>query len=220
MTAIAAPAVIQVGIADDHPIVRRSLRRYLDEEADIHVVAEAATGRGAIDLVRMHAVDVLLLDLDMPGQSGIDALTMIKANASSPRLGVLVFSGYPEDLYALPLLRNGASGYLSKSCAPPDIPAAIRRVAQGWSCITPAVAELLAAHAIAPGPEPLHQQLGTRELQILIKIARGANIMQMAAELSLSPKTVSTYRTRLLRTFGARSDSHLTYYALKLGLLH
>ncbi|MCC2676143.1 MAG: putative response regulator, NarL, partial [Ramlibacter sp.] len=111
--------VIRVGIADDHPITRTALRCYLDEQDGIRVVAEASSGREAIDLVRTQALDVLLLDLDMPGQSGIDALTMIKAKAEN--VGVLVLSGYPEHQYAVPLIRNGASGYLNKACEPSEI---------------------------------------------------------------------------------------------------
>jgi DNA-binding NarL/FixJ family response regulator len=209
--------VVRVGIADDHPITRTALRCYLDEQDDIRVVAEAASGREAIDLVRTHAVDVLLLDLDMPGQSGIDALTMIKAKAE--HVGVLVLSGYPEHQYAVPLIRNGASGYLNKACEPSEICAAIRRVAQGGRYITSVVAELLATQVITPTPGGAHEQLSARELQVFLKLAQGCSAGQVAAELSLSAKTVSTYRARLMRKLEARSNSDLTYYALKHRLL-
>ncbi len=149
-------AVVRVGIADDHPITRSALRAYLDEQDGIRVVAEAASGREAIDLVRTQALDVLLLDLDMPGQSGIDALTMIKAKAEN--VAVLVLSGYPEHQYAVPLIRNGASGYLNKACEPAEITSAIRRVAQGGRYITPAVAELLAAQVVTPSLGGAHEQ--------------------------------------------------------------
>ncbi len=208
---------IRVGIADDHPITRSALRSFLDDHDDIRVVAEASSGREAIDLVRTQAVDVLLLDLDMPGQSGIDALTMIKAKAE--HVGVLVLSGYPEHQYAVPLIRSGASGYLNKSCEPTEIPIAIRRVAQGGRYITPAVAELLATQIIAPTPGGLHEQLSARELQVFLKLAQGCTAGEVAAELSLSAKTVSTYRARLMRKLDARSNSDLTYYALKHRLL-
>jgi DNA-binding NarL/FixJ family response regulator len=208
---------VRVGIADDHPITRSALRCYLDEQDGIRVVAEAASGREAIDLVRTQPIDVLLLDLDMPGQSGIDALTMIKAKAE--HVGVLVLSGYPEHQYAVPLIRNGASGYLNKSCEPSEICAAIRRVAQGGRYITPAVAELLATQVITPSPGGLHEQLSARELQVFLKLAQGCTAGQVAAELSLSAKTVSTYRARLMRKLDARSNSDLTYYALKHRLL-
>jgi two-component system invasion response regulator UvrY len=209
--------VVRVGIADDHPITRSALRCYLDEQEGIQVVAEASSGREAIDLVRTQALDVLLLDLDMPGQSGIDALTMIRAKAE--HVAVLILSGYPEHQYAVPLIRNGASGYLNKACEPAEIVSAIRRVSQGGRYITPAVAELLASQVITPSPGGLHEQLSARELQVFLKLAQGCSAGQVAAELSLSAKTVSTYRARLMRKLEARSNSDLTYYALKHRLL-
>jgi two-component system, NarL family, invasion response regulator UvrY len=208
---------VRVGIADDHPITRTALRCFLDEQDGIRVVAEAASGREAIDLVRTQEVDVLLLDLDMPGQSGIDALTMIKAKAE--HVAVLVLSGYPEHQYAVPLIRNGASGYLNKACEPSEICDAIRRVAQGGRYITAVVAELLASQVITPTPGGLHEQLSARELQVFLKLAQGCSAGQVATELSLSAKTVSTYRARLMRKLEARSNSDLTYYALKHRLL-
>jgi two-component system invasion response regulator UvrY len=209
--------VVRVGIADDHPITRTALRGFLEDQEDIRVVAEASSGREAIDLVRTQAIDVLLLDLDMPGQSGIDALTMIKAKAE--HVAVLVLSGYPEHQYAVPLIRNGASGYLNKACEPGEICTAIRRVAQGGRYITPVVAELLASQVITPTPGGLHEQLSARELQVFLKLAQGCTAGEVAAELSLSAKTVSTYRARLMRKLEARSNSDLTYYALKHRLL-
>lgn len=208
---------VRVGIADDHPITRAALRAYLDELDDIRVVAEASCGREAIDLVRSHPLDVLLLDLDMPGQSGIDALGMIKAKAE--HVGVLVLSGYPEHQYAVPLIRNGASGYLNKACEPAEIANAIRRVATGNRYITPVVAELLATQVIAPPAYGLHEQLSARELQVFLKLAQGKTAGEVATELSLSAKTVSTYRARLMAKLQARSNSDLTYYALKHRLL-
>ena len=209
--------VVRVGIADDHPITRTALRCFLDDQDGLRVVAEAASGREAIDLVRAHAVDVLLLDLDMPGQSGIDALTMIRAKAE--HVAVLILSAYPEHQYAVPLIRNGASGYLNKACEPTEIVTAIRRVAQGGRYITSVVAELLATQVITPTPGGLHEQLSARELQVFLKLAQGCSAGQVAAELSLSAKTVSTYRARLMRKLDARSNSDLTYYALKHRLL-
>jgi DNA-binding NarL/FixJ family response regulator len=212
-----SPRVIRVGIADDHPITRTALRCYLEEQDGIRVVAEASSGREAIDLVRTHGLDVLLLDLDMPGQSGIDALTMIKAKAE--HVGVLVLSGYPEHQYAVPLIRNGASGYLNKSCEPAEITTAIRRVAEGARYITSVVAELLATQMVSPSPGGPHEQLSARELQVFLKLAQGCTPGDVASELSLSAKTVSTYRARLMRKLDARSNSDLTYYALKHRLL-
>jgi two-component system invasion response regulator UvrY len=208
---------VRVAIADDHPITRAALRCYLEELEDIQVVAEAGSGREAIDLVRTQAIDVLLLDLDMPGQSGIDALAMIKAKAE--HVGVIILSGYPEHQYAVPLIRNGASSYLNKACEPGEIAAAIRKVAQGTRYITAVVAELLATQIIAPPTHGLHEQLSARELQVFLKLAQGKGAGEVASELSLSAKTVSTYRARLMVKLQARSNSDLTYYALKHRLL-
>lgn len=209
--------VIRIGIADDHPITRSALRCYLEDHDDLRVVAEAACGRDAIDLVRTYGLDVLLLDIDMPGQSGIDALGMIKAKA--PQVGVLVLSAYPEHQYAVPLIRNGASGYLNKACEPTEIATAIRKVAQGNRYITPVVAELLATQIVPPPTRGLHEQLSAREFQVFLKLAQGKSAGEVATELSLSAKTVSTYRARLLLKLQARSNSDLTYYALKHRLL-
>lgn len=207
--------LIQVGIADDHPIVRKALRSCLDSATDMHVVGEASTGREAIDLVRTHPIDVLLLDLDMPDRSGLDALGVIKAKARHRRLGVLMLSNYPEDLYAVPLIREGASGYLAKSCAPEELVAAVRRIATGRRWISPAVAELLAEAAAQTSAPSAHDQLSLRELQLLMKLARGFSSSEAAAELSLASKTVSAVRGGLLRKLAARSNSELTYYAVK-----
>lgn len=209
--------LIRVAIADDHPITRSALRCYLEDHEDLRVVAEAACGRDAIDVVRTYLLDVLLLDIDMPGQSGIDAMAMIKAKA--PHVGVLILSGYPEHQYAVPLIRNGASGYLNKGCEPVEIVAAIRKVAAGHRYITPIVAELLATQIVPPPARGLHEALSAREFQVFLKLAQGKSAGDVATELSLSAKTVSTYRARLMLKLQARSNSDLTYYALKHRLL-
>lgn len=215
----AQPALrlIRVALADDHPITRSALRGYLEDHEDLRVVAEASCGRDAIDLVRTYLLDVLLLDIDMPGQSGIDAMAMIKAKA--PHVGVLVLSGYPEHQYAVPLIRNGASGYLNKACEPAEIVAAIRKVAGGHRYLTPIVAELLATQIVPPPARCLHEALSAREFQVFLKLAQGKSAGEVATELSLSAKTVSTYRARLMLKLQARSNSDLTYYALKHKLL-
>lgn len=210
---------IQVGIVDDHPITRQALRCYLEEQEGMRVLGEASSGREAIALVRAHALDVLLLDIDMRGQSGFDALPMIRANAKDGRLGILVLSGYPEESYALPFLRRGARGYLSKSCPPAEIAGAIRRVAQGGRYITPKVAELLANQVAGGPPAALHEKLSARELQLLLKMAKGRSPQQIADEVCLSPKTIGTYRNRLLRKFHARTPAELTGYVLRHRLL-
>jgi two-component system, NarL family, invasion response regulator UvrY len=190
--------MIRIGIVDDHAIVRSGLRQFLSEHVDLRVVGEAANGREAIDLVRAHEIDVLLMDLSMPGQSGIDALAMLRAKA--PDMGILILSGYPEEHYAINLIRQGASGYLNKD-------------------LTPAVADLLAQQLNRKDDAPAHEQLSEREFQVFLKLARGETAGDIAKSLSLSVKTVSTYRTRLMEKMGLSSNSDLTYYALKNRLI-
>ena len=209
--------MIRIGIVDDHAIVRTGLRQFLSEEVDFRVTGEAANGREALELARAGEVDVLLMDLSMPDQSGVDALAAIKARF--PDLAVLILSGFPEEHYATTLLRQGASGYLNKECDPELIATAIRTVARGRRYITPAVAELLADNAAGAGERPAHEALSERELQVFLRLAKGETIGRMAESMCLSVKTVSTYRTRVLEKLKLQTNSDLTYYALKNGLI-
>jgi two-component system, NarL family, invasion response regulator UvrY len=210
--------MIRIVIVDDHVIVRTGLRQYFSEQVDLRVTGEAANGREALDLVRAGDVDVVLMDVSMPDQSGVDALAAIKARA--PELPVLILSGYPETHYALTLLRQGASGYLNKECEPEEIVTAIRTVFRGRKYITPAVAELLADGLGGGGNDkPPHEQLSEREFQVFLRLAKGETIGHMAESLSLSVKTVSTYRTRVMDKLKLASNSDLTYYAMKNGLI-
>jgi two-component system, NarL family, invasion response regulator UvrY len=204
---------IRIGIVDDHSIVRSGLRQFFEDQSDLQVVGEAGSGGEAIDLVRKTEMDVLLMDLSMPGQTGIDALAMIRAKA--PDVAILILSGYPEEHYALNLIRQGASGYLSKQCEPSEIVTAIRTVAQGRRHITPAVAELLAQQLTRPDEGLPHEQLSEREFQVFVRLAKGETVGDIAEGLSISVKTVSTYRTRIMEKMGLTSNSSLTYYALK-----
>ncbi len=209
--------MIKIAIVDDHALVRAGLRQFLSEQVDLQVVAEAGNGRDALDIVRKGLVDVLVMDLSMPEQSGVDALAAIRARA--PELPVLILSGFPEAHYATTLLRQGASGYLNKECEPEEIVTAIRTVARGRKYITPAVAELLADTLGGNADKPLHEQLSEREFQVFLRLAKGETIGHMADSLSLSVKTVSTYRTRVMEKMKLESNSDLTYYALKNGLI-
>jgi two-component system invasion response regulator UvrY len=209
--------MIKVGIVDDHAIVRSGLRQFLSEHVDLKVTGEANNGREALELVRGGEVDVLLMDISMPDHSGVDALQAIKARF--PDLPVLILSGFPEAQYATTLLRYGASGYLNKDCAPDDIVTAIRTVARGRRYISPAVAELLADNAAGDVERPPHELLSERELQVFLRLAKGETIGNMAESMFLSIKTVSTYRTRVLEKLKLTSNSDLTYYALKNGLI-
>ncbi len=209
--------MIRIVIVDDHAIVRAGLRQYFSEQVDFRVTGEAATGREAMEFVRKGDVDVMLLDLSMPDQSGVDALAAIKAR--SPDLPVLILSGYPETHYATTLLRQGAAGFLNKECDPEEIVRAIRTVFRGRKYITPAVAELLADGLSGNPDKPAHEQLSEREFQVFLRLAKGETIGHMADSMSLSVKTVSTYRTRVMEKMKLASNSDLTYYALKNGLI-
>jgi two-component system invasion response regulator UvrY len=209
--------MIKIAIVDDHAIVRAGLRQYLAEQVDLQVVGEAATGREAQELVRKGGIDVLVMDLSMPDQSGIDVLGAIRARA--PELPVLILSGYPEEHYATSMLRQGASGYLNKECDPSEIVTAVRTIARGRRYITPAVAELLADQLGGDVDKSPHELLSERELQVFLRLARGETIGHIAESLSLSVKTVSTYRTRVMEKMKLESNSDLTYYALKNGMI-
>lgn len=209
--------MIKVAIVDDHAIVRTGLRQFLDELEDMRVVAEGERGRDVIDILRDSEIDVLVLDLAMPEQNGVDALAGVKARA--PNLPVLILSGYPEEHYATSLLRQGAAGYLSKDCDPDEIARAIRTVAQGRKYITAGVAEQLARGLSADSERPPHERLSERELQVFLHLAQGETITHIAEALCLSVKTVSTFRSRVMDKLGLKTNSDLTYYALKQGLI-
>lgn len=209
--------MIRIGIVDDHAIVRTGLRQFLSEHVDLRVTGEVNNGREALELVRGGEVDVLLMDISMPEHGGVDALQAIKARF--PDLAVLILSGFPEAQYATTLLRYGASGYLNKECAPEDIVNAIRTVARGRRYVSPAVAELLADGAAGAVEQPAHELLSEREMQVFLRLAQGETIGHMAEQMFLSVKTVSTYRSRVLEKLKLASNSDLTYYALKNGLI-
>lgn len=209
--------MINVAIIDDHAIVRTGLRQFLSEQVDMRVVAEGTSGRDVVDIVRRGETQVLLLDVSMPDQNGVDALAAVRARA--PDLPVLILSGFPAEQYAPVLLRQGAAGYLSKDCEPEEIASAIRTVALGRKYISREVAELLARNMGPDATQAPHDKLSERELQVFLRLAQGETIGQIADSLSLSVKTVSTFRSRVLEKLGLASNSDLTYYALKNGLI-
>jgi two-component system invasion response regulator UvrY len=209
--------MIRIGNVDDHAIVRTGLRQLFSEQVDLRVTGEAANGREALELVRGGEIDVLVMDLSMPDQSGVDALLAIRAR--EPDLPVLILSGFPEAHYATTLLKQGASGYLNKECDPEEIVKAIRTVFRGRKYITPAVAELLADALGGDADKLPHERLSEREFQVFLRLAKGETIGHMADSLALSVKTVSTYRTRVMEKMALASNSDLTYYALKNGLI-
>ena len=209
--------MIRIALIDDHAMVRAGLRQFFADEVDFQVVAEAASGDEAVDIVRRGDVDVIVLDISMPGQSGVDALAAIRARA--PELPVLILSGFAEEHYASTLLRQGASGYLNKDCDPDEIIKAIRTVARGRKYITATMAERLAEGLSSPVDKAAHELLSERELQVFLRLAGGETIGHMAESMSLSVKTVSTYRSRVMEKMGLASNSDLTYYAVKHGLI-
>lgn len=209
--------MIRIAIVDDHAIVRSGLKQFFSEQVDLRVTGEASNGREALDLVRKGEVDVLVMDLSMPDQSGVDALAAIKARA--PDLPVLILSGFPEEHYATTLLKQGASGYLNKECDPEEIVTAIRTVYRGRKYITSGVAQLLAEGLAGAGDKAPHETLSEREFQVFLRLAKGETIGHMADSMSLSVKTVSTYRSRVMEKMNLSSNSDLTYYALKNGLI-
>ena len=209
--------MIRIAIVDDHAIVRAGLRQFFADQPDFAVVAEAANGREALDIVRAGEIDVMVLDISMPEQNGVDTLAAIKLRAAE--LPVLILSGFPEAHYATTLLRQGASGYLNKDCDPEEIVKAIRTVFRGRKYISSGLAERLAEGLVAGGDKPLHEQLSERELQVFLRLAQGQTIGHLADDLSLSVKTVSTYRSRVLQKLGLGSNAEITRYVIERRLV-
>jgi two-component system invasion response regulator UvrY len=210
--------MIKILIADDHAVVRAGLRQFIAGHGDLTVAAEAANGEEVMEHVRGQKLDVLVLDISMPGRSGIDILTSL--HQAHPELPVLILSGFAEEQYAINLMRAGAAGYVNKEAAATQLVTAIRTVVQGKKYISPALAQLLAdGLSTKDSDQPMHGTLSRREFQIFCKLAQGNAVTQIAEELFLSVKTVSTYRTRILAKMNMKSNSDLTYYAIKNQLI-
>lgn len=205
--------MIRVLIADDHSILRRGLAQIIAETADMRVCGEAENGAQAVKFAREHPVDVVLLDITMPDRNGLDTLKQLKKE--KPKLAVLMLSMHPEEIYALRAIKAGASGYLNKASAPALLITAIRQVAGGRRYISPAVAEALAGTIADGADRPAHASLSDREYETMRLIASGKTVSEIAAEMSLSVKTVSVYRARLLQKMQLKNNSELTHYALK-----
>ena len=210
-------AVIRVLLCDDHALIRRGIRDTLADAPDIDVLGEAGDYGELRVLLRAHPCDVLVLDINLPGRSGLDALHALKDEGSAVK--VLIVSMYPEDQYALRALRAGAHGYVNKGGDPQLLVQAVRTVAQGRKYVTPEIAQMLVESLTAPVLENLHDKLSDRELQTLVKIASGKRLSDIAAELTLSPKTVSVYRARVLEKLQLSNNSELTVYAIRHGLV-
>jgi two-component system invasion response regulator UvrY len=209
--------MIDVVIVDDHALIRRGLRDSLTEAGDIRVVGEAGDYGELRQLLRETPFDVLLLDINLPGRSGLDVLHSLAEE--STRVRVLVLTMYPEDQYAIRALKAGAMGYLNKSADPSQIITAIRTLHAGRKYITPAIAEALASRLTVDDSEKPHERLSDREFQTLMRLSAGQRLSDIAAELSLSPKTVSVYRARVLEKLSMQSNADLTAYCLRNGLI-
>jgi len=208
---------IRVILCDDHALIRRGIRDTLSDASDIEVVGEAGDYGELRSLMREQACDVLVLDINLPGRSGLDVLHVLKEEGATVR--VLVVSMYPEDQYAIRALRAGAYGYVNKGGDTQQIVEAVRMVAQGRKYITPDIAQMLAESLTQPQVEVAHEKLSDRELQTLVLIASGKRLSDIASELMLSPKTVSVYRARVLEKLALSNNSELTVYAIRNGLV-
>lgn len=209
--------MIQVLIADDHAIVRKGLRQILEETIDIVVADEAGNAADVLDKIRHSSYDVLVLDISMPGNTGLDLLKQIKSD--HPDQPVLILSMHPEQQYAVRVIKAGASGYLTKESAPEQLIQAIRKIASGGKFITPSLAEKLALALETGSDKSLHDHLSDREYQVMVLIASGKTVTEIANTLFLSVKTISTYRARILEKMQMKNNAELTHYAIQHGLV-
>ena len=203
-------------IADDHEIIRRGLKQILTDDLGINRIDEADSGEQVLPLIRNNSYNVVILDISMPGKSGIDVLREIKFEF--PDLPVLVLSIHPEDQYALRVMKNGASGYLNKASAPEELVTAIRKITSGSKYITSAIADQLLQEGVENN-ENLHDKLSNREYQVMLDIASGKTVTEIAEVLNLSVKTVSTYRTRILEKLHLENNARIIHYALSRNLI-
>ena len=205
--------MIRVLIADDHTIVRQGLKQILNLDPQIEVSFEANNGNEVLDFLRDATVDVVVLDITMPGRNGLETLKEIKR--LYPTVAVIVLSMHPKDQYAVRVLKAGASGYITKESAPEELVSAIRKAYRGEKYISPDVAEMLADYIEHGAVDQPHKLLSDREFEVLRLIASGKGITQIANELNLSVKTVSTYRTRIVEKTGLSTNSDITRYSIE-----
>jgi two-component system invasion response regulator UvrY len=204
-------------IADDHPAVRAGLRQLLKDDTSVTEIGEAASGDETLACLRSGDWDMLILDINMPGRSGLDVLRNVRE--SFPGTKVLVLSGFSERQYGLSAIKAGASGYLPKECAPQDLLTATRAIMKGRRYVSSQMAEMLISDPNSDSDQPLHGRLSQREFQIFYKIAAGTAVSAIGRELSLSVKTVSTYRSRILQKMNLQTNADLTTYALRNSLI-
>ena len=208
---------MKVLVADDHAVVREGLKRILTQDRTIEVVAEAGDGAAELARARELDLDVVVLDMSMPGRGGLETLQELKR--LWPQIGVLVLSMHPEDQYAVRVLREGADGYLSKESAAEELISALRKIHGGGKYVSQTLAERLAVTVERGFEGPPHERLSTREFQVLVLIAQGRTVTEIGDELHLSVKTISTYRTRILDKMGMRNNAELMHYAIEEGIV-
>lgn len=208
---------IRVLIADDHPVVRAGLKQILLSEADVMLAGEATNTSEVLDLARRAHTDVVILDLTMPGASGLEVVRQLKRER--PAVPVLVLSVHPEDQFTHQVLKAGASGYLCKDTAPEELVAAVRKVVGGGKYVSPALAERLAGDLDRGSDKPAHERLSPREYSVMTMLAAGQGVSDIARELSLSVNAVSTYRARVFEKLGIKNTAELIRYALEKGLV-
>lgn len=209
--------MIRILVVDDHDLVRQGLRRIFEKSEGMAVVAEVANGIDALSWLHHHECDVVMLDISMPGRNGIEVLKQI--HDEKPKLPVVVLSNYPEDQYAVRLIKSGAAGYLTKGCASPIVIEAVSYAARGKKYFSPEVSELLASELSNPDKKLPHETLSDREYQIFRLLASAITVTEIASMLSLSGKTVSTYRARILEKMNLRNNAELMQYAVEKHLL-
>ena len=208
---------VRILIADDHPIVREGYKKILTSQPDMDVTGEAGNGQEVLDLIQKKEFDLILLDISMPGRSGLEILKELKGR--KPHLPVMILSIYPEEQYAVRAFRDGASGYLTKASTPKELISAIRKVSQGGRYVTEALAEKLTYFLHGDVDKAPHEKLSDREYQVMLLIASGKTVTQIAEELCLSVKTISTYRRHILEKMQFSTNAEITMYAIQNKLL-
>ncbi|MBA4311597.1 MAG: DNA-binding response regulator [Chlorobiaceae bacterium] len=209
--------MIKILIADDHPVVREGLKQIISKASDMEVGGEALNGQEALDKIRSEVWDVVVLDINMPGRDGIEVLKEIRKD--HPKLPILILSIYPEEQMGVRVLKAGASGFLGKESAPKELLNAIRKIHTGSKFVSPTLAEKLAIAVETNSDIEPHKRLSNREYQVLCLIATGKTIIEIADQLSLSDKTIRTYRDRLMEKMVLKNDVELTHYAIKHKLI-
>jgi len=210
--------VTHILVVDDHAVVRQGVRQILSEQFRDATIGEAASAQEMMEQLRLHNWDVVVLDVGMPGKSGLDALKEVKQ--ASPKLPVLVLSAYPEDQLARRMLKAGAAGYLNKDSAPNELVRALRKILGGGKFVSAAVAELLASNLDDHFEKPLHEQLSDREYQVMCLIAVGRSLKEIADDLCVGISTINTYRARILEKMQMRNNTELTHYAIENRLVN